>query len=120
MPFREALKGIVESVEGGLGAVIMGYDGIAIEQYLRDDTGMDLNLMAVEYATVIKEVKRTVEVLDTGEMEEVSVNTGQTRIIVRAINDDLFLVLTLHRDGNYGKGRYLLRRAAPEFRASLS
>ncbi|AJE02907.1 roadblock/LC7 domain-containing protein [Geobacter pickeringii] len=120
MPFREALKGIVESVEGGLGAVIMGYDGIAIEQYHRDDTGMDLNLMAVEYATVIKEVKRTVEVLDTGEMEEVSVNTGQTRIIVRAINDDLFLLLTLHHDGNYGKGRYLLRRAAPEFRVTLS
>ncbi|WP_298271298.1 roadblock/LC7 domain-containing protein [Geobacter sp.] len=120
MPFRETLKELVESVDGGLGAVIMGYDGIAIDQFLVDDAGMDLHLMAVEYATVIREVKRTVDVLGTGDMEEVTVNTGQTRIIVRTINDDLFLLLTLHHDGNCGKGRYLLRRAAPLLHDSLS
>lgn len=120
MPFSQTLRGIVEDVEGGLGAVIMAYDGIAIDEYLKEDTGMDLHLMAVEYATVLKEVKRTVEVLGTGEMEEMTVNTERTTVVVRVIDEDLFLFLALDRDGNHGKGRYLLRREAPELRASLS
>ncbi|RNC69852.1 MAG: roadblock/LC7 domain-containing protein [Desulfuromonadales bacterium] len=120
MPFRETLKGIVESVEGGLGAVIMGYDGIAIDEYIRNDETMDLHLMAVEYATIMKEVCRTVEVLKTGEMEEMTVNTGRSRVIVRIINDAFFLLLTLAPEGNYGKGRYLLRRDALALRDSLS
>ena len=120
MPFSAALKQIVDGVEGGLGAAIMGYDGIHIDEYLREDSPMDLHLLAVEYATVLKEVKRTVDVLGTGDMEEVSVATERSRVIVRVINDDAFLVLTLERDGNYGKGRYLLRLAAPKLRELLS
>lgn len=120
MPFRETLRGIVEYVEGGLGATIMGYDGIAIDEYLKEDAGMDLHLMAVEYATVVKEVKRAADVLATGAIEELTVNTAACRVIVRIINDDFFLILSLAQDGNCGKGRYLLRREAPALRESLS
>ena len=120
MPFREALRGIVENVEGALGATIMGYDGIAIDEYLKDEDGMDLRLVAVEYATVVKEVKRAADVLATGAMEELAVNTAACRVIVRIINDDFFLILTLGLEGNFGKGRYLLRREAPALRESLS
>lgn len=120
MPFSETLKSIVESVEGGLGAIIMADDGIAIDEYFLDDAGMDLNLMAVEYASLLKEVKRTAEVLKTGGLEEMTVNTGRSQIIVRIVNDDLFIALILGQDGNYGKGRYLLRREVFGLRERLS
>ncbi|GLI37051.1 roadblock/LC7 domain-containing protein [Geobacter hydrogenophilus] len=120
MPFSETLKSIVESVEGGLGAIIMADDGIAIDEYFLDGAGMDLNLMAVEYASLLKEVKRTADVLKTGMLEELAVNTGQSRVIVRIINDELFIALILGRDGNYGKGRYLLRREVSGLRERLS
>ena len=120
MPFSETLKSIVESVEGSLGAIIMADDGIAIDEYFLDDTGMDLNLLAVEYAALLREVKRTAEVLKTGELEEMAVNTGRSQVIVRIIGDDLFIALILGQDGNYGKGRYLLRREAFGLRERLS
>ncbi len=120
MPFRETLKGIVESVEGGLGVTIMGYDGIAIDEYFLENVGVDLHLMAVEYASLLKEVKRTAEVLKSGGLEELAVNTGRVRVIVRVINDDLFIALTLDHDGNYGKGRFLLRREVHALRENLS
>ena len=69
---------------------------------------------------LLKEIKRTVEVLKTGEMEEIGITTGFSRAIVRVINDDFFLVLALDRDGNYGKGRYLLKRVAPKLQEELS
>jgi len=113
MPFRDTLRSIVESVEGSVGAVIMGYDGIAIDEHVREDCPFDVQILVVEYASVLKEIKKTVDVLKSGELEEVSIATGLCRVIVRAINDEFFIALVMSRDGNYGKGRYLVKREAP-------
>lgn len=118
--FSEILQGIVEDTGGGVGISLMGYDGIAIEQYLTSFEGVDLQLLAVEYANVLKEIKRAVEVLNTGFMEEVTVKTEHFLVVVRALNEEYFVVLTLDRNGNLGKGRYLLMRDAPKLLEALS
>lgn len=115
MSFRESLKLIVEQVDGAVGAVIMGYDGIAIDEWIRPEESLDVQLLAVEYATLLKEIKRTVDVLKTGAMEEVTISSGQLRIVIRAISEEFFSVLLLESEGNFGKGRYLLRLYAPRF-----
>jgi predicted regulator of Ras-like GTPase activity (Roadblock/LC7/MglB family) len=109
MSFRDILKNTVEQVDGAVGAVIMGYDGIAIDEFILLNESFDVQLLAVEYATLLKEIKQTVDVLKTGAMEEVSICTAEVRIILRSISDEFFLVLLLKRDGNFGKGRYLLK-----------
>ncbi len=119
MTFRETLRHIVGNVEGGIGAVIMGYDGIPIDEFIRDDAPFDMQLLAVEYATVLKEVKRTIEVLKTGDMEEMSITTERTRVLIRSLSDEFFVFLLIDRQGNYGKGRYLLKREAPGMHAEL-
>jgi len=118
MQLKETLKGIVENVGGGIGAVIMGYDGIPIEEYILEGI-FDVQIVAVEYVNIMKEVKRTLEVLKTGEMEEILITTGQSRIIIRSICEDFFILLALDENGNYGKGRYLLKREAPKLREDL-
>ncbi|TYO99964.1 putative regulator of Ras-like GTPase activity (Roadblock/LC7/MglB family) [Geothermobacter ehrlichii] len=117
--FADILKTIVEETRGGAGAVLMGYDGIAIDQYFKPVEGLDLQLVAVEYANILKDIKRTAEILDSGDMEEVSIRTGRFYVLIRILNDDYFVALTLDRDGNFGKGRYLLMREAPNLRAAL-
>jgi predicted regulator of Ras-like GTPase activity (Roadblock/LC7/MglB family) len=118
MAFKAILKNILEESWGGLGAVIMGYDGIAIDEYTREGA-LDVQLLAVEYASVLKEIKRTVGVLKTGELEEVSIVSDKYSVIVRGISDDFFLALVLQSDGNFGKGRYLLKRDAARLREEL-
>ncbi|HTP65750.1 MAG TPA: roadblock/LC7 domain-containing protein [Geobacteraceae bacterium] len=118
MQLRETLKGMVENVGGGVGAVIMGFDGISIEEYIHEGL-FDLQLVAVEYVNIMKEVKRTLEVLKSGEMEEIMITTGQSKIIIRSICDDFFIMLALNSDGNYGKGRFLLKREIPNLRSEL-
>jgi len=119
MAFKAILKTIVEESCGGLGGVIMGYDGIAIDEYLKETGGLDVQILAIEYASVLKEIKRTVGVLNTGELEEVSIISEQCSVIVRGISDEFFVALVMAADGNFGKGRYLLKRAAPELREAL-
>ena len=118
MGLKGSLQEIVEKVGGGVGALIMGYDGIPIEEYILA-SDFDVQLMAVEYVNVMKEVKRSIDVLKTGELEEIIISTEQSRIIIRSICEDYFIMLTLNSDGNYGKGRYLLKREIPQLREEL-
>jgi predicted regulator of Ras-like GTPase activity (Roadblock/LC7/MglB family) len=118
MGLKGSLQEIVEKVGGGVGALIMGYDGIPIEEYILA-SDFDVQLMAVEYVNVMKEVKRSLDVLKTGELQEILISTEQSRIIIRSICEDYFIMLTLNSDGNYGKGRYLLKREIPRLREEL-
>jgi len=117
--FNEILEGIVERTNGGVGAVLMGYDGIAIEQYFFPCEDVDFNTVAVEYANVLKEVRKTAEILNTGLMEEVSIKTKRFYVVMRILNDEYFIALILDCDGNFGKGRYLLNKEAPRLREAL-
>ena len=117
--FRDTLADIVNNVGGGLGAVIMGYDGIAIDEYSPQQDSCDMPLIAVEYATLLKEVRRTVSVLKTGEMEEMTIFTTKIGVIVRIINEEFFVLLAIDSTGNHGKGRFLLRRAVPLLQEEL-
>jgi predicted regulator of Ras-like GTPase activity (Roadblock/LC7/MglB family) len=119
MDFKAVLKTIVDESPDSLGVVIMGYDGIAIDEHLRAGGGVDVQMLAVEYASILKEIKRTVEVLKTGELEEVSIMAKECSILVRGISDDFFVALVLGAGGNFGKGRYLLKRETSRLRESL-
>ncbi|MDD2898125.1 MAG: roadblock/LC7 domain-containing protein [Desulfuromonadaceae bacterium] len=120
MSLRDSLNTIVQTVDGSLAAVIMAYDGIPIDEVTVDQSEFDMQLLSVEYATVLKEIKRAVTVIKMGELEEVSISTARTSVIVRVLNDDLFAALILKRDGNSGKGRYLLKLRAFEMLQELS
>ena len=109
MPLKEMLKEIVDRVDGALSVMVMASDGIPVEEYCREDSGLDMQLFAVEYATLLREVSRMVSMLDAGDLEEVSVSTASLRVILRTVGSDLCLALVMECGGNFGKGRYLLK-----------
>lgn len=119
MSMRETLNTIVKSVDGTLAAIIMAYDGIPIEEVVLEQSDFDTQLLSVEYATVLKEIKRAVDIIKAGDLEEVSIATSQMRIIMRLLNEELFIALIMRRDGNFGKGRYLLKIKSYEFSREL-
>lgn len=120
MSLRESLNAIIQAVEGSLAVVIMAYDGIPIDEVAVEQSEFDMQLLSVEYATVLKEIKRAVTVIKMGDLEEVSISTARTSVIVRVLNNDLFTALILKRDGNVGKGRYMLKLKAFEMLQELS
>jgi len=119
MSLRDTLAGIIENVEGGCAVSIMASDGIAIDEIVVSQAGLDLQLLTVEYATLLKDIRRVVEVLKVGELEEITVTTGQLFVVIRILNEELFVMLIMNRDGNFGKGRYLLRLKSGELAQAL-
>ncbi|HIJ88986.1 MAG TPA: roadblock/LC7 domain-containing protein [Desulfuromonadales bacterium] len=120
MSLRDALNCIVQSVDGTLAAIIMAYDGISIDEITVENTEIDMQLLSVEYAAVLKEIKRAVNVIKMGDLEEVSISTSRTCVIVRILNDDIFTALIMNLDGNIGKGRYMLKLKSFDILQELS
>lgn len=119
MSYKDYLKSLAERVDGSLATIIMGYDGIPIDEYFVQATPFDLQLLVVEYANLLRDIRKTVDLLENGNMQEVSIASDKLRVLVRVISEEFFLVLVLAADGNYGKGRYLLSREALKLRDEL-
>ncbi|SEA65316.1 Predicted regulator of Ras-like GTPase activity, Roadblock/LC7/MglB family [Desulfuromusa kysingii] len=117
--FKKILETIVDNCSGGVGAVLMGYDGISIDQYVIAENPLDLNLVGIEYSNVIKEVASAAEILNIGDLQELSIKTDHYYVIIHALTDDYFVALLVDRCGNYGQGRYLLMRESHALRAGL-
>jgi predicted regulator of Ras-like GTPase activity (Roadblock/LC7/MglB family) len=120
MSFMSHLESVVKQVDGAIGCSVMGFDGIAVESH-QVDAGGDVELANtwVEYASILNQVRSAAESLKTGEVTEVSVNTEKVVTVMRMISSEYFLVLAMKPEGNYGKGRYVLRLTAPKLKAEL-
>jgi predicted regulator of Ras-like GTPase activity (Roadblock/LC7/MglB family) len=120
MSFRTHLESVVNQVDGALACSVMGFDGISVDTHQKEDAAeLELNGAWVEYANLLGQLRQAAETLKTGEVQEVSVNSERVLTLMRLITPEYFLVLALRADGNYGKGRYVLRVIAPKIRAEL-
>jgi len=113
MPFSEILKEVVNGTEGALGAVIVGLDGIPVEEYAVNSE-MDFQAMVVEYSSLLKVVEKGSRATRMGSTREVTVITDKAMVIIRSLNEEYFIVLVLNPAGNFGKGRFLLRMSVPQ------
>ncbi len=120
MSFKAHLESVVSQVEGALACSIMGFDGISVETHqVESPDDVDLSTTWVEYANVLSQVKNAAEMLKTGQVQEVSINSEKVVTLMRLLTADYFLVLAMKPEGNYGKGRYVLRLTAPKVKAEL-
>ncbi len=124
MSFTDHLKGVVDQVDGSIACSVMGFDGIAVEtvqNQKREGEAASLELTSawVEYANLLSQLKQTAENLKTGAVAELSVNSEKLITLMRMVNKDYFVVLGLLPEGNYGKGRYVLRITAPKLASEL-
>ena len=110
--FNENLREIKQKTEGCLGVLIMGMDGIAVEE-LWDGAGKDANLdvAVAEYTALIRNARRTSQDMGLGALRELVVITESANFVMRLVSSDYFLVLAVDPEGNLGRGRYELRRA---------
>jgi|APLak6261679142_1056127.scaffolds.fasta_scaffold00004_174 predicted regulator of Ras-like GTPase activity (Roadblock/LC7/MglB family) len=124
MGFREHLEAVVSAVDGSVFCSVMGFDGISVDTHqpdarAEDVAALDLNAALVEYGNLLGQLKNAAQGLKTGAVSEMSVNSEKLLTIMRMVNQDYYVVLALLPEGNYGKGRYALRLAAPKLAKEL-
>lgn len=110
--FKEVLLDIFDRTEGCLGVLIMGTDGIAVEKVWQPGSAeTDFDPAVAEYTSLINSAKRKNSKAGLGKLTEVTFSGKSGIFIGRFISDEYFIAMVLTPDGNFGRGRYELRRA---------
>ena len=117
--FKEELKRVVDNVQGGRAAVLMGFDGIAVEWYVREGDDLDIQTVGMELSVVMSQIRKAASILDAGDVQEVALRADKLVLVFRLLSDDYFVLVALEPEGNFGKARFLLRIAIPRLREFL-
>ncbi len=121
-PFRENIRNLVERLDGGVAAVLMGFDGISVDSFAKsgyDGALPDIQTLAMEFAHLIAQARRTLQSLDAGPLEEFTLRAESLTLVVRVLTPEYFLACAVLPSGSLGKARYLMRMTAPALRADL-
>ncbi|HXZ86453.1 MAG TPA: hypothetical protein VEI82_13300 [Myxococcota bacterium] len=122
MTFREILTTLVDRTPGALAAAVMAADGVAIDEYAREGSEVDLGAIAVEFGRIFGQSQKVAESLygaREGELDELLLVLGEHQILFRRLDEDSFLLLALERTGLVGKARWLARSLLQEIREAL-
>ncbi len=117
--FAETLKKVVDNVDGGLGAIVMGLDGIPVDTYTRQPDRVDITTVAMEFSFILGQAVRAATSLNLGGLEEFSVKAERLILVTRMLSPQYFIAVAMAPEGNFGKCRYLMRLAVPTLTAQL-
>jgi len=117
--FAETLRKVVDNVDGGIAAVIMGLDGIPVESYVRQHDKIDVNTVGMEFSFILTQVRKAGESLQVGGLEELTVKAQRLILVCRMVSPQYFVGVVMAPEGNLGKARYLARLASPALNAAL-
>jgi predicted regulator of Ras-like GTPase activity (Roadblock/LC7/MglB family) len=113
MNFSDVLRETVQKVEGAVSAMIMASDGIPVEEYAAEKL-IDLTSLGAEASAMIRDIGLAAENLGLGKAREFSLLSDTCGIIMRRINSEYYLALVIRPEGNFGKGRYMLKMTVPK------
>ncbi|MFP8877705.1 MAG: hypothetical protein VCB99_12535 [Myxococcota bacterium] len=124
MSFREILRGIVEECGGGIGAALMGSDGVPIEEVVRErlpegPLSEGISVAGVEFQRILDDIRKASNGLEAGALEETVVVLDRMSLVFRPVDPETFLVVVLDPNGNLGKARYLMRKQLLALRQML-
>ena len=112
--FKDVLRDVVERTDGGIAGLVMGFDGIPVENYIKGDLTVDVESVGMEYSVILSQIIKAARMLEAGEAREVSIQAEKLTTVIRLLNKDYFVALTMSPGGNFGKARFLLRTLTPK------
>jgi predicted regulator of Ras-like GTPase activity (Roadblock/LC7/MglB family) len=116
--FQDTLRRIAERVEGTRAVSLVGTDGIAIDSYVSSE-GLPMESLAAESGSLVKAARSAKALAEHGPIEQLTVASDRAATILCRVTEEYYLVLLLARDGNFGRGRFELRKAAAALEKEL-
>ena len=118
--FKSILREVVENADGAVASILMGFDGITVDSYASDNSGVDMETVGSEYSQVLMQIRQAAQMLDMGAASEVAIQAENMTTLMRLLNEEYFIAVAMRPSGNIGKARFLLRTSAPKLLENLT
>lgn len=118
--FKSILREVVENADGAVASILMGFDGITVDSYASDGSGVDMETVGSEYSQVLMQIRQAAQMLDMGTASEVAIQAENMTTLMRLLNEEYFIAVAMRPQGNIGKARFLLRTSAPKLLENLT
>ncbi|MEM9456125.1 MAG: roadblock/LC7 domain-containing protein [Myxococcota bacterium] len=116
----DTLRKIVEETPGSTGAILMGFDGIAVMQHLaKGQETIDIESIAMEFSFRFIELRKAAQSLELGEVSDITIKADGATVLCRVLSEEYFVAVVMHDSAHFGKGRWMLRATAGELIAEL-
>jgi predicted regulator of Ras-like GTPase activity (Roadblock/LC7/MglB family) len=117
--FSEVLENVASRLDGCLGMVVMGMDGIPIERFIpaadpssASSPTPNFDMLATESTTLLRSTRLASEEVSAGPLRELIFMTDQVVVLSVAITPEYVLFGAVRSGTNYGKARFLMKHAA--------
>ncbi len=115
MPFKSLLKRLLEDIPGALGAIIIDWEGEAVDHVARM-ADYDIKVFGAHNGVILNLLRSAMEQIDCGTLEEVLIRTGENKTLIAPLTVDYFLVLTLGPQSLATRAAFRMRRCVAELR----
>jgi predicted regulator of Ras-like GTPase activity (Roadblock/LC7/MglB family) len=123
MSFAAILRTLVQEAGGAIAAVLLGRDGIPIEQVeagrLGGEESERIASAGAELGRIFEEIRKASDSFGGGPPQETVVRLQRWWLLMRPVDDETYLLLVLEPEGNVGKARFLMRRHLPALQEQL-
>ena len=114
-PFTELLASLVDGVEGALGAAFIDNYGEAVQTYMVGGDDEYLKLMGAYQGLALQTSRNVIKQLDAGTVDYYFTSYENVSFVVKALQQDYFILLALGPDASIGQGIYRVQRVADAF-----
>lgn len=118
MPFKSLLNRLLEDIPGALGAIIIDWEGEAVDQVARI-ADYDIKVLGAHKGVILGLLREAMTRFDSGELEEVQIRTGRNKTLIAPLTTDYFLILTLGPESIAARAAFKMRRCVSELRCEF-
>jgi len=118
MPFKTLLGDLVARVPGGLGAILVDWEGEAVEQAGQIDE-YELKVIGAHKGIILDNLRTAVARSEGNTLEEICISTARVQTLILPVNSEYFLVLTLERGEMYGRALFEARRCLEKLKKEI-
>lgn len=118
MPFKSLLNRLLEDIPGALGAIIIDWEGEAVDQVTRTNE-YDIKILGAHSGIILGLLREALSRIDSGDLEEVVIRTGENKTLMAPLTEDYLLILQLGPEAIAARAAYKMRHCVAQLRSEF-
>jgi len=118
MPFKKILGELLDSLPNGLGAILVDWEGEAVDQVgIIDD--YELKVIGAHKGLILTNLRQAVARVEGNQLQEIAITTEQVQTLILPVDEDYFLVLAMQKGEAYGRAVFEAGRCLEKLKQEI-